>query len=65
MAQDEDASTTLRHRTGKIVLTNARFQCTDCGGWKDAQHFGLRRMKGGEIRNQPQCKECRSKYHRG
>ena len=63
MSKDEDVDTTVRHRTGKVVLTNAQFHCTDCGEWKGAKHFGLRRMKGGEIRNQPQCNECRSKYH--
>jgi len=50
MGKDEDANTTVRHRTGKVVLTNAKFHCTDCGEWKGAKHFGLRRMKGGEIR---------------
>jgi len=54
--------TTVRHRTGKVILTNAKFQCTGCNDWKGAQHFGLRRMKDGTIRNQAQCNECRSKY---
>lgn len=55
--------TTVTHRTGKVVLTNAYFKCTDCTKLKGAKHFGLRRMSNGEIRNQPQCKDCRSKYH--
>lgn len=56
--------TTVTHRTGKVVLTNAYFECTDCRKLKPGKHFGLRRMRNGEIRNQPQCKTCRSKYHR-
>jgi len=62
MSKDVDVNTTVRHRTGKVVLTNAKFQCTDCGKWKPAKLFGLRRMKSGEVRNQPQCADCRSKY---
>jgi transposase-like protein len=57
------ASTTIRHRTGKVVLTNAYFRCTDCKRTRAGKHFGLRRMRNGVIRNQPQCSECRSKYH--
>lgn len=62
MSKDVDVNTTVRHRTGKVVLTNAKFQCTDCGKWKPAKLFGLRRMKSGEVRNQPQCADC---AHRG
>jgi len=57
-------STTVRHRAGKVALTNAQFQCTACGHLKPAENFGLRRMKDGIIRNQAQCKKCRSKYQK-
>ena len=60
MNKDEDAVTTVRHRTGNVVLTNAKFQCTDCKQWKGAKQFGLRRMQSGTIRNQAQCNDCRS-----
>lgn len=56
------ANTTVRHRQGHVVLTNTQFQCTDCGKWKPAGAFGLRRMADGMIRNQAQCKTCRTKY---
>jgi hypothetical protein len=59
---DDTPDTSVRHVTAKVMLTNAKFQCTDCGEWKGAKHFGLRKMADGTIRNQPQCKECRSKY---
>jgi hypothetical protein len=55
---------TVRHKAGKVALTNAQFQCTDCQKWKPAEDFGLRRMKDGIIRNQAQCKKCRSKYQK-
>jgi hypothetical protein len=56
-------TTTIRHRTGKVILTNVYFRCTDCKRTKAGKHFGLRRMPNGQIRNQPQCSQCRSKYH--
>jgi hypothetical protein len=46
-----------------VVLTNAKFRCTNCKKWKPASHFGLRCMEDEIIRNQPQCKPCRSKHH--
>ena len=54
--------TSVKHKTGKVVLTNSAFQCTACGKWKPGEEFGLRKMKDGIIRNQAQCKKCRSKY---
>lgn len=53
--------TTVRHRQGKVVLTNAMFKCTECGRWKPAAEFGLRKMGDGKIRNQAQCTACRGK----
>lgn len=52
------------NRQGNVVLNNVMFQCTDCGKWKAGYAFGLRKMKDGKIRNQAQCKVCRSKYHK-
>jgi len=60
MATTRDPST-VTHRAG-VVLTNAKFQCTDCKEWKPAKEFGLRKTKDGVVRNQPQCKPCRGKY---
>lgn len=52
--------TTVEHVTGNVVLTNAKFKCTGpCGKWKPAADFGLRQMRGGQVRNQAQCKDCR------
>lgn len=53
--------TTVAHRSG-VVLTNAKFQCTDCQKWKAAGEFGLRKMGDGKVRNQAQCKGCRAGY---
>jgi len=44
---------------GGVVLTNAKFKCTNCKKWKGARAFGLRTMKDGTIRNQSQCIACR------
>jgi hypothetical protein len=48
-----------------VVLTNVKFRCTKCGKWKPGGQFGLRcitNSKGEDIiRNQPQCRGCRSR----
>ncbi len=62
MSNDANRATTVTHKDG-VVLHNVRFRCTDCKRWKDGRQFGLRRMPNGVIRNQPQCSQCRSKYH--
>ena len=57
---------TLVHESGtgrsrvRVVLTHGRFQCTKCRRWKPAQAFGLRTMPDGTVRNQAQCKSCRT-----
>lgn len=43
-----------------VAITNAKFRCTKCRKWKPASKFGLRCMDDDVIRNQPQCKKCRS-----
>jgi len=49
-----------------VVLTGMGAICTSCEEIKPASEFGFRRMKPGDhiFRNQPQCKECRSKKKR-
>ena len=42
-----------------VKLTNCKFRCTKCEKWKPAAEFGLRCVRE-VIRNQPQCKSCRS-----
>ena len=44
-----------------ITLTNVMFRCTRCREWKPGADFGLRCMEDETIRNQPQCKTCRSR----
>ena len=49
-----------------LVLHGAQFRCTCCGNWKRASEFGmLNDAEGGMIRNQPQCRVCRSRYGTG
>ena len=49
-----------------LVLYGAQFRCTCCGNWKRASEFGmLNDAEGGVIRNQPQCRVCRSRYGTG
>ena len=46
-----------------VKIHGARFRCTCCGNWKPASDFGL--LYDHEphvVRNQPQCKKCRSRY---
>ena len=43
-----------------VILTGAKFVCTGCGKLKPASAFGLRKMGDNKIRNQPQCKTCRT-----
>ena len=45
----------------KIALTGCQARCTKCGEVKPLSEFGLREMPDGTIRNQPQCKKCRSR----
>lgn len=48
-------------REGTIVrLIDCFSLCTKCGAVKAMSDFGLRTMPDGTIRNQPQCKQCRS-----
>ena len=60
----QSPQTTVEHTSadGRVVLTNAKFKCTGpCGKWKSAKAFGLRKMRDGTVRNQAQCKDCRSR----
>lgn len=59
----DNVETTVQHQTGAVVLTNAYFRCTNCKKMKPAQYFGLRKIEG-KIRNQAQCGQCRSQYHK-
>jgi hypothetical protein len=47
-----------------VRLTSCKFRCTKCGKWKPAAQVGLRCVTNAAgddiIRNQPQCKSCRS-----
>jgi hypothetical protein len=47
------------HRIEKVVLIGAWFHCTSCSKFKPASDFGLRCVNGNQVRNQPQCKDCR------
>lgn len=45
-----------------VILTGAKFLCTNCNEWKPASEFGLRHIhhvRGLTIRNQAQCSKCR------
>ena len=42
-----------------VRLTSCKFRCTKCGKWKPGGDFGLRCVNE-VVRNQPQCKSCRS-----
>jgi len=49
-----------------LILHGAQFRCTCCGNWKRASEFGmLNDAPGHSIRNQPQCRLCRSRYGGG
>jgi hypothetical protein len=52
----------LRNREGSVVITGAQFKCTGCFAVKGGSEFGLRSFPDGTVRNQPQCKDCRSSY---
>jgi len=43
-------------------LAGCKFDCTHCLRTKPAADFGMRTMPDGSIRNQAQCKVCRSRY---
>lgn len=46
-----------------VIIHGAMFQCTHCGYWKPASDFGmLNDRENGALRNQPQCRRCRSRY---
>ena len=45
--------------TVTVTLYDAAFTCTKCRKIKPASEVGLRKMKDGVVRNQPQCKSCR------
>jgi len=54
---------TAGHSVSKVVVTNAKFKCTNCGKWKPASKFGFRKVEnayGTTVRNQSQCTDCRS-----
>jgi len=53
----------LEIEANKVVLTGVSFECTNCEEVKPASEFGTRKMPGGVVRNQPQCKACRSRYN--
>ena len=55
-----DADAKFCNGDAEVHLRNAYFRCTKCRRLKGASHFGLRRMKSGVVRNQAQCKPCRS-----
>ncbi len=57
---DLDDKYTVRSCYENVVLTNAKFRCTKCRKWKPASDFGLRCMSDDIVRNQSQCKGCRS-----
>lgn len=44
----------------EVVLHGAHFRCTGCGKLRPGSEVGLRKLRG-VIRNQPQCKSCRSR----
>ena len=44
-----------------IVLKDCYHLCTKCRLLKPMSEVGIRVMKDGSIRNQPQCIECRGK----
>jgi hypothetical protein len=44
----------------RVVLTGAWFECTRCGALRRGSEMGLRQVKDGTVRNQPQCNHCRS-----
>ncbi len=58
---DADATTEYEGTTFDVILRNSYFRCTKCRRLKGGSHFGLRRMKGNVVRNQAQCRPCRSR----
>lgn len=46
----------------KVVLSNAYFECTNCGVIKHMTKFGKLRHKENTGYNQPQCISCRFRY---
>lgn len=61
-----EISTPVVYHAITVKIHGAKFRCTQCGNWKHASDFGLLYdAKGRTVRNQPQCKLCRSQYGTG
>ncbi len=46
--------------TIKLTDLNVYIRCTKCNNLKHISEVGLRNMNKQEVRNQPQCKKCRT-----
>jgi len=55
-------TTKFEHPITEVVLSNALFRCTRCGGIKSMSDFGYLRLNNGKAYNQAQCKTCRFRY---